>query len=386
MKRIIITLLSAALLIGCSGQSQQTIPIYSWHGIRYDSAEMLFPMLKESGMDGYIGVYADEAQALTALDLAQSNGILMWLRTSNLQSETEQVVAALKDHPALTGWNIKDEPETWDIPGLGELTRKIQSLDPKHPCYINLYPNWAWEEEKYAEHIETFAQEVPLDFYSFDQYPVTEVDGEIVLRPTWYRNLEEFSAMAARHSKPFWAFALTESHHLGAPSPPAFYPVPTIGHLRLQVFSNLVYGAQAIQYYNFRGIYDKETLEKTPVFDVVKQMNSEIKGLSPVFLGCTVKGVWHMGETIPSHTTRLETMPDKRVESLSVDGEGAVVSLLENKGRTFLAVVNRDCVHGCNVDASFVKKVKTVGKDGTRKPFKDGRMPLDPGDIVIFEL
>lgn len=374
------------MMAGCTAAPTGSIPIYSWAGIRIESADKLYPMVKECGMDGYMAIYSDVEEALKGLDIAQKSGIKVYMRTRDFYDNTEAVVNALKGHPALEGWNLKDEPETWDIPFLGDLARKVHALDPDHPCYINLYPNWAWEEEKYAEHIETFAEVVPVTFYSFDQYPVTEVDGKIVLRPTWYRNLEEFSEMATRHGKPFWAFALAESHHLGAPSPPAFYPVPTLGHLRLQVFSDLVYGAQAIQYYNFRGLYDAETLGKTPVFDIVKQMNAEIKGLSKVFLGCKVKGVWHMGETVPSHTKRLESMPHDCVENLSVEGEGAVVSLFENGKKTFLAIVNRDCVHECVLSAAFRRKVRCVGKDGSYQTFKEGKITVAPGDIVIFEL
>lgn len=42
---------------------------------------------------------------------------------------------------------------------------------------------------------------------------------------------------------PFWAFALALSHKLDNTH---FYRIPTLAELRLQVFSNLAYGAQAI--------------------------------------------------------------------------------------------------------------------------------------------
>ena len=385
-KKLIIISAIVALCCGCAKPvEQETIPILSWAGMPVENADVLFALSKECGFDWHLGLYRSQEMAITALDAAAKAGIGVIPGFPELKDSPETAVAAIKDHPALVAYHLKDEPETWDVDWLKEMHDNIQALDSTHPCYINLYPNWAWNEEKYVEHIELYANEINTEFYSFDQYPVTEVDGGIVVRPTWYRNLEEFSAMAKRHGKPFWAFAMAWSHHLGAPSPPAFYPIPTIGHLRLQVFSDLLYGAQVIQYFTFGGAVDTKTCQKKPEFEVIKQMNSEIKAYSPVFLGCNVLNVWHTGETIPSHTKRLETMPHKKVKSLAVSGEGAVVSLLENNGKTYLAIQNRDCVNEAELDIDFCGRVRMFTIDGIKR-VESNKMTLLPGNIAIFIL
>ena len=385
-KKLMIISAIVALCCGCAQTTEQeTIPILSWAVMPVDNADVLFSLSKECGFDWHLGLYRSQEMALIAMDAAAKAGIGVIPGFPELKDSTEKAVAAIKDHPALIAYHLKDEPETWDVDWLKEMHDNIRALDPTHPCYINLYPNWAWNEEKYVEHIELYANEIDTEFYSFDQYPVTEVDGGIVVRPTWYRNLEEFSAMAKRHGKPFWAFAMAWSHHLGAPSPPAFYPIPTIGHLRLQVFSDLLYGAQVIQYFTFGGAVDTKTCQKKPEFEVIKQMNSEIKAYSPVFLGCNVLNVWHTGETIPSHTKRLETMPHKKVKSLAVSGEGAVVSLLENNGKTYLAIQNRDCVNEAELDIDFCGRVRMFTLDGIKRVESD-KMTLLPGNIAIFIL
>jgi hypothetical protein len=49
--------------------------------------------------------------------------------------------------------------------------------------------------------------------------------------------------------KPYWAFALSCAlRH----KPGNDYPIPTEGHLRLQQYSNLAYGAQGLWYYNYK--------------------------------------------------------------------------------------------------------------------------------------
>ncbi len=376
-----------AVLAGCCRETEPagTIPIVSWAGIPADKSEPLFRLHKEAGFDWHLGLYRSQEEALTALDAAAECGVGLIPGFPGIKDDTENAVAAIREHPALVAYHLKDEPETWDIGWLAELNGKVRSLDPGHPSYINLYPDWAWGGDKYAEHIEMFASQVDVPFYSFDQYPVTEKDGRILVRPTWYRNLEVFSEMARRHGKPFWAFALAESHHLGAPSPEAFYPVPALGHLRLQVFSDLLYGAQAIQYFTFLGLYDPATLEKTCVFDLVRQVNAEIKAYSRVFYGCSVKGVWHTGENIPFATKRLRTMPHGKVKDISVSGEGGVVSLIENSGKTYIAVQNRDCVNPAILEISFAGKTDRITVCGDIR-FDGKAVTLEPGDMAIFRL
>lgn len=220
-------------------------------------------------------------------------------------------------------------------------------------------------------------------------------DALIVVRDTWYRNLEVFSRMARERGRPFWAFAMAKSHHLGPPSPPAFYPVPSTGHLRLQVYSDLLYGAQVIQYFTAGAIYDPHRGGKASTFDVIRRMNDEIKAWSSVFSGCTVKGVWHHGENIPFATESLEEMPHRALKSLSWSPAGKVnascsgflVSLLENDGREYLAVQNKDCENQAVLDISFGGKAELL-ECGRRKRKVSGSLNLaiEPGDICVFKL
>ena len=118
-------------------------------------------------------------------------------------------------------------------------------MDNEHFCYLNLFPTGPKEHldqlgvKSYREYVSRFDEQVPLPFLTFDHYPITR-DG---LKAEWYENLEEFSDEARKAGKPFWAFALATSH--------GPYPVPTPAMLRLQVYSDLAYGAQGIQYFTY---------------------------------------------------------------------------------------------------------------------------------------
>ena len=423
MKRLFHTFLFLVIITLCccaplNREQHQSIPIISWGGIPANKADTLFALAKECGFDTHLGLYSKQENALVAMDAAERAGMGIIINFPQLKDSTESAVSLIRNHPALVAYHIKDEPQADDYPWLYELSEKIAELDASHPCYINLLPNWSWGVKEYADNLELFASEFDLPFYSFDNYPVIEVDGVTQVRPEWYRNLEEFSAMARRHGKPFWAFALAKSHSIIEPEV-AHYPEPTLGHLRLQVFSNLLYGAQAIQYFNFLGIVDPATCEKKPAFDLIKQVNSEIRAYSSVFAGCSVLGIWHIGESIPSGTKRLVEMPHKRVKSISVIGRdecksgqpegaegvdegiseesdgGAVVALIENAGKTYLAVQNRSCSEAATLDITFNGRVSLLtlndGVDGHTpiiQPIRFNGQPihLAPGYLAIFQL
>ena len=383
--RYIIFLVNIFLLLSCEQvNSSQPIRIISWGGISAEKADTLYSLAKECGFDTHLGLYRAQGSAIASMDAAARAGIGVIINFPQIKDSTEQAISIIKDHPALVAYHIKDEPDTSDFVWLKELNDKVKRLDPYHPCYINLLPNWSWGEDEYAENIELFASSIDIPFYSFDNYPIIEVDGEVLVRPEWYRNLEEFSAMARKHGKPFWGFALATSHSIVEPEE-AYYPQPTLGHLRLQVFSNLLYGAQAIQYFNFLGIVDPKTCEKKPAYDLIKVVNSEVKAYEHVFAGCKVKGVWHIGESIPPNTRRLDEMPHKNVKSINVSGTGAVVSLIENSGKTYLTIQNRDCENPAVLNVSFRHNVKRLTSNGE---VRYSAQPLDllSGEVIIFML
>lgn len=383
--RYIIFLVNIFLLLSCEQvNSSQPIRIISWGGISAEKADTLYSLAKECGFDTHLGLYRAQGSAIASMDAAARAGMEIIINFPQIKDDTDETIPQIKNHPALVAYHIKDEPDMEDFEWLRTLSDKIEVLDPLHPCYINLLPNWSWGVEEYADKIECFANEIDVPFYSFDNYPIIENNGETVLRPDWYRNLEEFSAMSKRHGRPFWGFALAKSHGIVEPKV-AYYPEPTIGQIRLQVFSNLLYGAQAIQYFNFTGLVDSKTCAKLPAFDIVKEVNTQIKAYSQVFAGCNVLGVWHVGESIPAHTQRLIDMPHKKIKSLEITGEGAVVSLIENSGKIYLAVQNRDCENSTLLKIKFSGYVNriTLSRESS---YNRSHIIIQPGDITVFQL
>ena len=301
--------------------------------------------------------------------------------------DPEGTAAKVKDHPALYGYSLGDEPNNARFPALAEMADRLRSVDPDHVIYVNLFPNYAPDEvlgSTYPEHVHKYIEEVRPPLVSFDFYPVTE-DG---IRERWWENLEVISRESAAAGLPFWAFALSTSHKP--------YPIPTMASLRLQFYTDLAYGAQGLQYFTYwnpvPGTWDFHDApidldgNRTPVYDLVKAMNAELQARADIFVGDKVLQVRHTGETVPPGVTPLTDLPEP-LTALDTHGKGAVVSLLENGGFRYLMLVNRSLDEGFDYDIAFARKVERVGRDGKafKVPAKGTKtFHLEEGDCAIF--
>ena len=388
------SLILLAILIQVAGCSSSTtneqIPILGWYGVQESTPERYLE-LKESGITHNFTFFPNVDELAIAMDAASEAGVRMIIRCPELEKEPEKIVNRFKDHPALAGYYLCDEPGRSSFPRLGQWAGRIQALDNQHFCYVNLFPNYAPTEalgtETYREYVQQFIKEVPVQLLSFDYYPIVNETGERALRTGWYENLEIFSDEARKAGKPFWAFALTVAH--------GPYPVPTPAEIRLQVYSNLAYGAQGIQYFTYwspgkadHNFYyapiNHDTKKRTEIYDYIKEINREIKNLSGVFLNAKVISTGHTGVDIPKGTNRLSKLPDV-VKTFDVEGE-AVVSVLEKGDQSYLVIVNRNFKNTVPVNIEGSPGLQRILKDGTKAPANkyETRLIVDPGDILIY--
>ncbi|MDR1518011.1 MAG: beta-galactosidase [Dysgonamonadaceae bacterium] len=413
MRSILLSLLfTSAVCFNLSAQeklqSDGEIPILAWIGIPADQTTVeRFRELKNCGININFTFYPNIAEVQKALDAAKKAGVKIMPFCPELKNEPEKTVKALMKHPALYGYHLRDEPLITDFAEIAEWIKKVQSVNSKHGSYINLYPNDdcvdtffgkeitnpIGQSEHYAEYVDLFLKEVPVPYLSFDHYPITQKDGVNSLKRQWYENLEIIAAAAKKANIPFWAFALSAGHTNPGSAPGNPYPTPTVADLKLQMYSNLAYGARGLQYFTYWGHSDKwmehtgspMTVDgkRTEVYDYLKLVNDEIQTLAPVFLNSKVLWVRHTG-TLPLGTKALEQLPSK-IKELKTDG-GAVVSLLEKGTRQFLVVVNRESQKPMKLTIKTDDDVKKVLKDATLIPTSTyaETTEVDAGDTVIF--
>jgi len=127
--------------------------------------------------------------------------------------------------------------------------------------------------------------------------------------------------------------------------------------------------------------------KRTEVYDLVKDMNAEIRSIAGIFLGAKVLSVRHTGSVIPRGTTRLTTLPEK-VKVLDTHGYGAIISLLKNGGKKYLAIVNRSLMDTMELTFYADPSVKRVLKDGSLVSTESytATLLISPGDILIYLL
>ncbi len=372
------------------------LPILSWYSIPPEDLNLKrFKEMKEAGININYSHITKFEDAVKALNLAKEAGVKCIFSCAELRTEPEKTVKAVMKHPALAGYFLRDEPGVADFADLWAWAKKIIATDPNHTCYLNLLPTYGFKTiDEYRDYVHRFVEEVPIQLVSFDHYPVVG-NG---IRPDWYANLEIVAEESKRVNRPFWAFALATSHRP--------YPIPTMASLRLQMYSNLAYGAKGLQYFTYwnpvPGTWDFHdapiTLEKKrcTVYDRVRDMNKELQARAFVFLRSKVASVAHVGKEIPLLTKRLESLPP-RVTKLDTHEKGAIVSVLEEDVvrkngkkdvRRYLVIVNRSLTEQMDLTITFEPGVMRIRKDGTKvaaDKYVD-TLWLEPGECEIFEL
>jgi hypothetical protein len=381
----------------------EPFPIVAWYGP--PEAETTLERYRELANAGFTHnlSFLKHADAVAkALDIAHEAGVRQIVACNELLgAQAGGTVARFKQHPALFAYHLRDEPGAGEFAALADQLRLIRAVDDVHPCYINLFPNYATAGSDgqlgtytYPEYVARFLREVPVAFVSFDHYPIVR-DGSdstagqrAVVRPEWFANLHMTTTAARKAGKPVWAFALTVPH--------GPYPSPTPAQLRLQVFVNLAYGVQAIQYFTYWtpteiefDFHDAPIAAdgtRTATYELIREINREVQALRGVFLGAKVLSVGHTGGPLPDGTIPFQ--PVSPIRQVKTAGSGAVVSRLANGNRQFLVIVNRDILQPLPVEVEWEAgaTVQQVAKDGSLQALSDRRVQaeIEPGGLRVL--
>ncbi len=331
-------------------QPARRLPIMTWPG---PDASLLnletFRLVAEAGFSVNMSFLGSREANLKALELAQAAGLRLMVQDDRISKLVDdaalpldvlaKVVADYRNHPAFYGYFVTDEPNASKFERLGAIIRRLKELDLEHPAYINLFPTYANEQQlgtpTYEEHVARYLETVRPPFLSFDHYPVTRSG----LRPDYYRNLEVVRRMAVEHGLNLWAFTLVTPH--------AVYPPPTIGHIRLQLWSDIAYGAKALQYFTFAtpggtdfnwgsGLVDKQG-RPGPAYPLAREANAEIRRIEGLILRWRSVGVYH-SEPVPEGGRPLAG----EGPVVSVSGAPLIVAIFSDKPARYVLFVNRD--------------------------------------------
>ena len=388
--RLLLLLLMSSLVTPVCHAADGEMPIIAYMGIPdWHTTDEDFRVLSECGFNVSLYPYRSLDLLVKACRIADKYGVKVLAPCPEMTQNPVKAASTLKREKGFFGYMMKDEPTIDQLEELEQEIQRLKRIDNSHCFYINLLPhgyeNWTLIDKtpKYRKYVK-LAATTSCQQLSFDNYSITK-DG---LRPTWYHNLEIIRDESLASGKPFWAFVLSVPHHV--------YPDPTLATMRLQAYSNLAYGAQAIQFFTYWTPGKDEGFDyhdapvthdgvKTKTYKLVQQLNRELKSVARLFYQAKVTAVNHL-VVIPEGTTKATVMP-RNIKSLKVTGrKGAVVSQFQKDGHQYLAIVNKNYQGTMKVRIKVANATpRHLTKQLVEEPMKTS-YTVEAGDILLFKL
>jgi len=364
----------------------------AWDGpIVTDDVVEKYREFADAGMTHNMTAFRDVKEARIGLDAARKAGVKVLTRywPHSPTVSPGDMARRFRNHPALGGYIIQDEPTISEFPALLARTKEVLAADPdpnKAVC-VNLLPVYAGNamielkpHQKYEDYVYKFLSEVPVNVLSYDYYPLSR----FAATPSWYENMLTAQRAANAAGIPLWSFICCCGMDLS--------PDPTIATLRVQAYNNLAMGATGIEHFLYRACggrdapYDRAG-NRTYVYDLVKQLNQELQAQASVFVGSKT---WYTprwaGPDTPDGYKPFQ--PEEVIESLTTGGKGALVNCLRKGNHRFLVVVNQDFLATMPLEVRWKPRTPMgrVHKDGhvtvlTKSVLK---VDVEPGDAVIL--
>ena len=205
------------------------------------------------------------------------------LEETNPLSKYEEAAASFKDHPAIWGIDIGDEPSALDFPYYAKVMAKVEELFPNQFAFLNLYPNYASVSQNtaaqtksqlgtatYDEHIKKYCEYVPADYISYDFY------YKNIGVAKDYANLRTVSDACLKTGRGMWVTVQVNSY-----DPKVWI---TENELRFQAYSALAFGAENLTWACYTaGWWNNQVVDengvKTQQYEKLKRVNAELHSL-----------------------------------------------------------------------------------------------------------
>jgi len=336
-----------------------------------------------------------KASAKQQLDLAQQYGLkalvqdkrisLKSMATPAGQAQLAALIKEVKNHPALAGYFLTDEPSAVTFLDWARLTMFIKQRDPAHLAYINLYPCYANQKQLgvflkekpqgplgipdnfagvgdhrqaivfYHEYLRRYVAEIHPELISYDHYHFLKKDRSWWELPwawladnrndgeEYFLNLEMIRTAALNANIPFLNI-------IQACTIEKCWRLVNEDELRFLAYTTMAYGGQGISWFlywgpkSYGGMYQDG--KRTALADDVAAVNRDIKALGPELMKMKSLQIYHSAP-LPVGTEGMETSPVK------VSGGAALVGMFQaGKDRAFM-VVNRAYDRPAELELTF---------------------------------
>jgi hypothetical protein len=154
-------------LLVCCARADDFFPIMGWNHVPNDPA--VIQKIKDSGLT--IAGFAT-SDALDACQTAGLKAVVYEGGTSNYdwttvdaadaQKRATELIDKVRNHPAVFGYYLRDEPPAGFFPGLKIVSDIVKERHPGAWPYVNLFPNYANAGQlgaaTYDEYVEKFVE------------------------------------------------------------------------------------------------------------------------------------------------------------------------------------------------------------------------------------
>lgn len=401
-------------------------PIFGWCSLRVDLARPeVFATIADAGINIFMTTTQPEAIA-GQLDLAAEHGLKAMVcdprfRPSLDPADLDAARRAADEyagHAGVAGYYVWDEPTADRFEAVGAMVAALRTHDPDRIAYVNAFGFGGRGCDSFDAYVEQYAAIIKPAFLSFDHYPITrrlppgrqgallqaDIGIEVPELDAFYRDQywevwETFHHAGRRHGLPLWGFVLATPHQHSV----WFYGPVTEGTLRLELFTGLAYGAQAIQYFTLptesmpgweHGILDPEGRPSIR-HALFKRVNRDLSVLGPVVAELRDAQVYYTGP-LTSGMRRFAALRGEADTShhpvAGIQGDPVVLSFQRGpNGEQYLLVVNRHPARSARVfvelEAGFhaAEILKDTGAVH-RLPDRHFWCGLEPGDGRLFVL
>ncbi len=337
----------------------------------------------------------------------------------------EEIVRAYGSHPALFAYYVTDEPDTSAFPALARVVEIFRKLDPEHPAYINLFPNYASSEQlgapDYYTYVKEYIEVCRPDFVSYDHYHFLEVPREDaapeeentgdrredlirqsamvrVDRRGFFENIEIVRDLCLEHDIPFMVIVLLIQH--------GPYRNLTEAELRFEAFQSLCYGAEYLSYFTYwtvnepgswwnwrNGMVDVNGLVLQHYYDV-QRVNSALIPYGNVLKGRRSLFVSHYGpepEAVRSFTPdRPGSVIKDIVKDNSETADASALKLTVGEFEdNYVLICNKDFTASCEFTAVFSGNAACF-RHSEEMPVltneRELRIFLAPGDALLIKV
>lgn len=229
------------------------------------------------------------------------------------------------------------------------------------------------------------------------------------IRSDYFQNLEMFRRLAYATTRPWWGVAKAGYAPLTTTSGSSKLDSESVAIIKhrcnYEAHMMLAFGAQGIVWHDF---FDTKSTSTSPfyspidttaqinkdIYNIIKEINTEIEALSDIFLGGSVREV-RFSKTSSKYTGFQIglTTPMGALTYLSSQAEefnrGCVMSRILNKGFEHIVIINTDASVIQSVTVRFSTPVSQVRP--LRSPITSGQitsttLSLKPGEWAIFSL